>query len=183
MPVKYLRLLIALIITIVVVTLVAVTAYGWVLGQSIFQSTYSTKAGVDFWGTWTLDNRIFLSSFFLAFLSSMITLPQRSTFITFVSALSQTGPTVKRLEPRTAILWRLLVFGGFFLFYISTGGYSLTGQNVTFLMLLSDTGAISISSEQLSSLFALPFSPATPSSAILALIPALEAYQLYLGFV
>ena len=180
---KYLRLLIALIITIVVVTLVSVTAYGWVLGQSIFQSTYSTKAGVDFWGTWTLDNRIFLSSFFLAFLSSMITLPQRSTFITFVSALSQTGPTVKRLEPRTAILWRLLVFGGFFLFYISTGGYSITGQNVTFLMLLSDTGAISISSEQLSSLFALPFSPATPSSAIVGLIPALEAYQLFLGFI
>jgi hypothetical protein len=181
--VKYLRHLIVFIIAIAIVAVTAVTAYGWFLGQNIFQSTYSSKAGVDFWGTWTLDNRIFLSSFFLAFLSSMITLPQRSTFITFVSALSQTGPTVKRLEVRMAIIWRLLVFGGFFLFYISTGGYSITGQNVTFLMLLSDNGSISISSEQLSSLFALPFSPGTSSSAIVSLVPALEAYQLYLGFV
>ncbi|MDF1539717.1 MAG: UPF0182 family protein [Candidatus Thorarchaeota archaeon] len=180
---KYFRSLMVLLISIAIAAITATIMYGWFLGQSIFQTAYSTKAGVDFWGTWTLDNRIFLASFLLAFLSSMITLPQRSTFITFISEISQTGPAVKRLELRTAIPWRLFVFGAFFIFYISIGGQSLTGQNVTFLMLLVDNGAISVSSQELSRLFALPFSPGTSASSIIALAPALEAYQLGLGFI
>ncbi|MFW9910017.1 MAG: UPF0182 family protein [Candidatus Thorarchaeota archaeon] len=179
---KYLRALIVLLVSIAAIVVAAITIYGWFLGQSIFQTTYSIKSGVDFWGTWTLDNRIFLASFFLAFLSTMITLPQRSTFITFVSAVSQAGPVVKALQVKTAILWRILEFVGFFFFYVSIGGSSITGQNIAFLMLLADNGSISISGEQLSSLFALPFSPATPSSEIVSLIPAMEAYQLWLGF-
>ena len=180
---KYIRSLSVLLITIAIIVGAVLATYGWFLGQNIFQSTYSTKAGVNFWGTWTLDNRIFLASFFLAFLSSMITLPQRSTFITFVSELSQTGPTVQRLDLRTAIVWRLFVFCSFFLFYVSIGGQALTGQNVTFLMLLADNGSISISSHELSLLFALPFSPGTSATSIISLVPALEAYQLGLGFI
>ncbi|MFW9933871.1 MAG: hypothetical protein ACFFDR_14640, partial [Candidatus Thorarchaeota archaeon] len=180
---KYLRFLIVIIITGSIIGISAALFYGWYLGQIIFQSTYISKASVDFWATWTLDNNIFLASFFLAFLSSIIMLPQRSTLISFMSTVSQAGPTVKKLDLRTGLLWRLFEFAGFFLFYASTGGYSLTGQNVAFLMLLTQRGSISISSDQLSQLFVLPFYPDVSADTIISLIPAMEAYQLFLGFI
>jgi len=99
-----------------------------------------------------------------------------------MSTLSQTGPIVRRLDLRTGLLWRLFEFGGFFLFYASTGGYSITGQNVAFLMLLSQRGSISINSSQLTQLFALPFYANTSADTIISLVPAMEAYQLFLGF-
>lgn len=179
---KYLKALITIILVGVAIAISAILFYGWYLGQVILQSTYGTKAEVDFWATWTLDNNVFLASFLLAFLSSMIMLPQRSTLISFMTAISQTGPIVRRLDLRTGILWRLCQFGGFFLFYISSGGYSFTGQNVAFLLLLLQRGSISISDTQLHQLFALPFYPDTSAETIISLIPAMEAYQLWLGF-
>ncbi|MCK4484143.1 MAG: UPF0182 family protein, partial [Candidatus Thorarchaeota archaeon] len=177
---KYTKLLfIFIIITLIAIT-VASTAYGWFLGQNIYQSTYSAKAGVNFWDTWTLENNIFTASLLLTLLS-VITLPQRSTFLSFMSAISQSGPVTKRLDMTSAVMWRLLEFGGFFVFYVSTGGYSLTGQNVAFLMMLMGHGSISITSADVTTLFSLPFAPGTSSESIVSLVPAMEAYQLYLG--
>jgi len=174
------RVLIILAIIIGVIIVVLATGYGWWLGQIIYGSVYNDKAGVGFWETWTLDWRIFTASALLAFLS-ILTIPWRSSFISFMSALSQSGPVNKTLEIPTAILWRVLQFGGFFLFYVATGGYSLTGQNVAFLMFLSDNGSISLSAGELSTLFSLPFAPNTAAEYVTSLIPALEAYQLYVG--
>ena len=179
---KLQRLILILAIIIGVAAAVLVTVYGWLLGQTIFVSTYSVKAGVNYWATWTLKNNIFTASLLLAILSSLITLWSRSTFLSFVSALTQTGPSVQlKLDQRTAIIWRLLEFGGFFLFYVSTGGYAITGQNVAFLMMLAGDGSISISVSEFATLFALPFAPGTSASSIQSLIPAMEMYQLYLG--
>ncbi|MEE9353708.1 MAG: UPF0182 family protein [Candidatus Thorarchaeota archaeon] len=177
---KYVKLLfIFMIIALIAITITS-TAYGWFLGQNIYQTTYSAKAGVNFWDTWTLEGNIFTASLLLTLLS-VITLPQRSTFISFMSAISQSGPVTKRLDITSAVIWRLLEFGGFFVFYVSTGGYSLTGQNVAFLMMLMGHGSISITSAEVTTLFSLPFAPGTSSESILSLVPALEAYQLYLG--
>ncbi|NHJ13000.1 MAG: hypothetical protein EAX95_04950 [Candidatus Thorarchaeota archaeon] len=171
-----------LILTIVAgVAIVAAGAiYGWWLGQIIYGSMYETKAGVSFWNTWTLDWHIFTASALLAILS-IITIPWKSSFISFMSALSQTGSVRKTLDVPTTILWRVLQFGGFFLYYVATGGYSLTGQNVAFLIFLMDNGSISLSAGELSTLFQLPFAPNTPASYVESLIPAMEAYQLYVG--
>ncbi|MHA2227567.1 MAG: UPF0182 family protein [Candidatus Thorarchaeota archaeon] len=176
------QILITLVIIAVISVVVLGSVYGWFLGQTIYQTTYSSKAGVDYWATWTLENNIFTASLLLAILS-IITLPQRSTFISFMSALSQSGTIIKRLELRSAILWRLLEFGGFFAYYVSTGGYSITGQNVAFLMMLISHGSISMSSQDLGTLFSLPFAPGTSSDSVVSLIPAMETYQLYLGLV
>jgi hypothetical protein len=180
---KLLRALVILSIVAIVIVAIFSTVYGWLLGQSIYQVTYNTKANVNFWNTWTLQNNIFTASLILALLSSLVTIWSRSTFLSFVSAVSQTGPVLKKLDDKTALLWRALEFGGFFLFYVSTGGYSVTGQNVAFLMLLVGDGSISISPGELSTLFALPFAPGTSADSIMSLIPAMEAYQLYLGLV
>ncbi|MBN2227996.1 MAG: UPF0182 family protein [Candidatus Thorarchaeota archaeon] len=180
---KFLRILIIFSIIAVIAAAVLATVYGWLLGQSIYISTYNAKASVDFWMTWTLRNNIFTASLLLALLSSLVTLWSRSTFLTFVSAVGQTGPLIKRLDNKTAIIWRLLEFGAFFLFYVSTGGYAVTGQNVAFLMMLAGDGSISISATQFSTLFALPFSPGTSAESIMSLIPAMEAYQLYSGLI
>jgi len=177
---KYAKLLFIFIIVTLIAIIAASTTYGWFLGQNIYQSTYSTKAGVNFWNTWTLENNIFTASLLLTLLS-VITLPQRSTFISFISAISQSGPVTKRLEVTSAVIWRLLEFCGFFVFYVSTGGYSLTGQNVAFLMMLMGHGSISITSADVTTLFSLPFAPGTSSESIVSLVPAMEAYQLYLG--
>ncbi len=180
---KITHILVVILVAGVITAIFASIFYGWYLGQVIFQSTYSKKAGgADFWATWTLDNNVFLASFLLAFLSALITLPQRSTSLTFVSALSHAGPLFRRLDVRSAIAWRLLEFGGFFVFYVSTGGYAITGQNMAFLLLLSQRGSISISGDQLSTLFALPFHPGVTSEVIVDLVPAMEAYQIFLGF-
>ncbi|MFX1265541.1 MAG: UPF0182 family protein, partial [Promethearchaeota archaeon] len=177
------RVLIVVVILGAVIATVLGTAYGWALGQIIYQSTYHTKAGgLDFWATWTLKNNIFTASILLTILS-MITLPQRSTFLSFLSGLAQTGAIPRRLELRSAIAWRVLQFGGLFIYYVATGGYSITGQNVAFLMMLMGDGSISISSSELVTLFALPFNPGTSASSIASIVPAMEAYQLYMGLV
>ena len=101
---KLLRIIVYVAILAGIIAAVAATIYGWLLGQTIFQSTYITKAGVDFWATWTLDNNIFTASLILAILSSLITVWSRSTFLSFISALTQTGPpTQLRLDQKTAI--------------------------------------------------------------------------------
>ncbi len=179
---KILRYIIVLLIVIGVLVVASGIIYGWLLGQTIYQSMYESKAGVNFWNTWTLEWNIFTASALLAILS-WISLPQRSTFLTFISALSGTGPTLKRLTVSQSIIWKALELGGFFVFYISTGGYSITGQNVAFLLMLMGHESISITSEQMSTLFSLPFSPGTSAATIESLIPAMEAYQLYLGLV
>ena len=179
---KLLRIIAIIAILAGVAAAVLFTAYGWVLGQTIFISTYNVKASVNYWATWTLQNNIFTASLLLAILSSLVTLWSRSTFLSFVSAMTQTGPSVQlKLDQRTAIIWRLLEFGGFFLYYVSTGGYAVTGQNVAFLMMLAGDGSISISASQIGTLFALPFAPGTSAESILSLVPAMEMYQLYLG--
>ncbi len=181
---KVLRVIVYIAILAGIIAAIAATAYGWVLGQTIYITTYNTKAGVDFWATWTLKNNIFTASLLLAILSSLITVWSRSTFLSFISALTQTGPPKKLiLDQKAAISWRLLEFAGFFLYYVSTGGYSVTGQNVAFLMMLAGDGSISISASQLGTLFALPFAPGTSAASIQSLIPAMEMYQLYLGLV
>ncbi|MFW9800173.1 MAG: hypothetical protein ACFFD9_07050, partial [Candidatus Thorarchaeota archaeon] len=176
------RVLIILVILGAVIVIALGAGYAWFLGQVIFQNTYDAKAAVDFWQTWTLRNNIFTASILLTILS-MITLPQRSTFLSFMSALAQTGALPKRLELRSAVAWRLLQFGGLFIYYVATGGYSVTGQNVAFLMMLMGDGSISISSEEVGTLFALPFSPGTSASSVISIIPAMEAYQLYMGLI
>ena len=179
---KHLRLLIIIIIVSVIATVIAGSLYSWYLLQKIHQVTYDSKAGVDFWTTWTLENNVFNAALLLTILS-MITLPQRSSFLSFVSVLAQPQNSVKRLPSRTALLWRIIEFIIFFLFYVSTGGYSITGQNVAFLMMLLSHGSISITPDQASTLFALPFSPGTSTESVISLIPAMEAYQLYLGLI
>jgi hypothetical protein len=126
---------------------------------------------------------VFTASLLLAILTSVFTLWTRSTSLSFISALSQTGSHLKRLDIRTGILWRLLQIVGFFLYYVSIGGYSLTGQNVAFLMMLMGDGSISITPGQLGTLFSLPFAPGTSAASIQSLIPAMEAYQLYVGLI
>ncbi|MFW9843736.1 MAG: hypothetical protein ACFFEV_04105, partial [Candidatus Thorarchaeota archaeon] len=181
---KALRVIVYIAILAGIIAAIAATVYGWVLGQTIFINTYNTKAGVDFWATWTLRNNIFTASLLLAILSSLITVWSRSSFLSFVSALTQAGPPTKlRLDQKTAITWRLLEFAGFFLYYVSTGGYAITGQNVAFLMMLAGDGSISISANQFATLFALPFAPGTSAASIQSLIPAMEMYQLFLGLV
>ncbi len=59
----------------------------------------------------------------------------------------------------------------------------MTGQNVAFLMMLMGDGSISISQSQVGLLFALPFAPGVSEERIVELIPAMEAYQLYLGLI
>jgi hypothetical protein len=179
---KYLRLLIIIIIISVITIVIAGSLYSWYLLQKIHQVTYESKSGVDFWATWTLENNVFNAALLLTILS-IITFPQRSSFLSFVSTLAQPQKSVKRLPPRNAILWRIIEFITFFLFYVSTGGYSITGQNVAFLMMLLSHGSISITTDQASTLFALPFSPGTSTQSVISLIPAMEAYQLYLGFI
>ena len=179
---KLLRIIVYIAILAGVIVAVAATVYGWLLGQTIFITTYNVKASVDFWATWTLKNNIFTASLLLAILSSLITVWSRSTFLSFISALTQTGPPTKlQLDQKTAIGWRLLEFAGFFLYYVSTGGYAITGQNVAFLMMLAGDGSISISASQFGTLFALPFAPGTSAASIQSLIPAMEMYQLFLG--
>ena len=181
---KMLRWALLLIILSAITTAVALTAYGWYLGQTIYLHTYNTKANVNFWRTWTLENNIFTASLLLAILTSLVTIWSRSTFLSFLSALSQTGNSAStKLSDKTAIAWRLFEFGAFFLYYVSIGGYAITGQNVAFLMMLAGDGSISISPGQLGTLFALPFAPGTSAQSIQDLIPAMEAYQLYLGLV
>jgi uncharacterized integral membrane protein len=180
---KYFRVIIILIIIAIIGVLAGAAAYGWWLGQTIFINTFNTKAGVGFWDTWTLENNVFTASLLLAILSSVFTLWTRSTSLSFISALSQTGTYMKKLDIRSGILWRLLLLGGFFLYYVSMGGYSITGQNVAFLMMLSSDGAIAITPGQLGTLFSLPFAPGTSAASIQSLIPAMEAYQLYVGLI
>ena len=180
---RYLRIIIILAIVAVVGTIIAATVYGWVLGQSIYVSVYDNKANVNFWNTWTLNNNIFTASLLLALLSSVFTFWTRSTFLSFVSALSQTGAQLKTLDIKTGVLWRLLEIGAFFLYYVSTGGYSITGQNVAFLMMLMGDGSISIAPDQVATMFSLPFAPGTSAASIQTLIPAMEAYQLYVGLI
>ena len=114
---KMLRVIVYIVILAGAIAAIAATVYGWLLGQTIFISTYNTKAGVDFWATWTLNNNIFTASLLLAILSSLITVWSRSTFLSFVSALTQTGPPTKlRLDQKSAVAWRLMEFAGFFLY-------------------------------------------------------------------
>ncbi len=180
---RYLRLIIILIIIAVVGTLSAATIYGWVLGQTIYISAYQLKSDVNFWATWTLNNNIFTASLLLALLSSVFTLWTRSTFLSFISALSQTGSQLKTLDMKSGVAWRIFEIGAFFLYYISTGGYSITGQNVAFLMMLMGDGSISISPSEVGIMFSLPFAPGTSAASIQSLIPAMEAYQLYVGLI
>lgn len=156
--------------------------YGWFLGQTIYRSMYSTKLGVDYWNTWTLENNLFTASALLTILS-MITLPQRSTLLSFISALSQVGPVARKLPLPRAVIWRIIEALGLFGFYVSSGGYSVTGQNVAFLMMLMGHGSISITPDGIGTLFALPFAPGTSAESVLSLVPAMEAYQLYVGLV
>lgn len=180
---RYLRVIIVLIIIAAVGLVVGGAAYGWWLGQTIYIHTFDIKAGVGFWETWTLENNVFTASLLLAILTSVFTLWTRSTSLSFISALAQTGTHLKKLDIRTGILWRLLQIGGFFLYYVSIGGYSLTGQNVAFLMMLTGDGAISVTPGEVATLFSLPFAPGTTASSIQSLIPAMEAYQLYVGLI
>ncbi|MGD9396307.1 MAG: UPF0182 family protein [Candidatus Thorarchaeota archaeon] len=180
---RYLRIIVVLIIIAAVGILAGGAAYGWWLGQNIYIDTYQVKAGVPFWDTWTLENNVFTASLLLAILSSVFTLWTRSTSLSFISALSQTGSHLKKLDIRTGVLWRLLQIGAFFLYYVSIGGYSLTGQNVAFLMMLMGDGSISITPGQVGTLFSLPFAPGTSAASIQSLIPAMEAYQLYIGLI
>ena len=182
---KISRVLLLILIIVGIVAAVALTLYGWLLGQTIYINTYHVKAGPTFnyWATWTLENNVFTASLLLAILSSL-TIPSRSTFLSFISALTQSGPAVPlKLDNKTAITWRVLEFGAFFLYYVSTGGYSVTGQNVAFLMMLAGDGSISITASQIGTLFTLPFAPATSVESIQSLIPAMEMYQLYLGLI
>ena len=178
---RYLRVLVVLIILITVGIIAGGAAYGWWLGQKIYLHTYNMKGHVDFWQTWTLKNNIFTASLLLAVLSSFFTLWTRSTALSFISALSQTGSHLKRLDIRTGILWRLIELGGFFVYYVSVGGYSVTGQNVAFLLMLTADGSISITPGEVATLFSLPFAPGTTAASVQSLIPAMEAYQLYVG--
>jgi len=170
--------LVAIIAMIAVVSISWI--YGWFLGQTIYRSMYSSKAGVDYWATWTLENNIFTASALLTLLS-MITIPQRSTLLSFLGTLSQFGPVARKLPLPRAIAWRIVEILGLFAFYISSGGYSVTGQNVAFLMMLIGHGSISITPADISTLFALPFAPGTSASSVVSLVPAMEAYQLYVG--
>ncbi|MHA2064831.1 MAG: UPF0182 family protein [Candidatus Thorarchaeota archaeon] len=182
---KVARVLIILLILVGVTVTALAAIYGWWLGQTIYQTTYGVKASVNFWDTWTLEWNLFYAAILLTLLSmvsSFITF-QRSTFISFMSALSQTGGIVKKLEMRTALFWRLIQVGGLFVYYVATGGYSVTGQNVAFLMMLMADGSISISPGDVNTLFALPFAPNASSDTVIALIPAMEAYQLYMGLI
>jgi len=180
---RYLRIIIILTIITAVGLVVGGAAYGWWLGQTIYIHTFDIKAGVGFWETWTLENNVFTASLLLAILTSVFTLWTRSTSLSFISALAQTGTHLKKLDIRTGVLWRLLQIGGFFLYYVSIGGYSLTGQNVAFLMMLMGDGAISVTPAEVGVLFSLPFAPGTTASSIQSLIPAMEAYQLYVGLI
>jgi hypothetical protein len=180
---RYLRILVVLIIIGAVGILAGGAAYGWWLGQVIHITLFNAKADVGFWETWTLQNNVFTASLILAILSSLLTLWTRSTSLSFISALSQTGSHLKKLDIRTGVLWRLIQLGGFFLYYVSIGGYSLTGQNVAFLMMLMGDGSISITPGELTTMFALPFYPGTSAASIQSLIPAMEAYQLYVGLI
>jgi hypothetical protein len=176
-------MIIILAIIAVVGTLIAATIYGWVLGQSIYISVYNSKSNVNFWGTWTLNNNIFTASLLLAILSGVFTFWTRSSFLSFLSALSQTGTHLKKLDIKSGVVWRIFVIGAFFFYYVSTGGYSVTGQNVAFLMMLMGDGSIALTSDQLVTMFSLPFAPGTSAASIQTLIPAMEAYQLYVGLI
>ncbi|MFX1472904.1 MAG: UPF0182 family protein, partial [Promethearchaeota archaeon] len=88
-----------------------------------------------------------------------------------------------KLEMRTALFWRLVQVLALFIYYVATGGYSVTGQNVAFLMMLTADGSISISPGEVNTLFTLPFAPNTSSGDVIALVPAMEAYQLYMGLI
>ncbi|MHA2352776.1 MAG: hypothetical protein ACXABX_06620, partial [Candidatus Thorarchaeota archaeon] len=180
---RYVRIIVVLIIIAAVGILAGGAAYSWWLGQTIHIETFNAKAGVGFWRTWTLENNVFTASLLLAILSSVFTLWTRSTSLSFISALSQTGTHLKKLDIRTGILWRLLQIGAFFLYYVSIGGYALTGQNVAFLMMLMGDGSISVTPGQIGTMFALPFAPGTTAASIQSLIPAMEAYQLYVGLI
>ena len=180
---RYARIIIILIIIAAVGILAGGAAYSWWLGQTIYISTFNSKAGVGFWDTWTLQNNVFTASLLLAILSSVFTLWTRSTSLSFISALSQTGSHLKKLDIRTGVIWRFLQIGAFFLYYVSIGGYSITGQNVAFLMMLMGDGSISITPGEVATLFSLPFAPGTSAASIQSLIPAMEAYQLYLGLI
>ncbi|MHA2323273.1 MAG: UPF0182 family protein [Candidatus Thorarchaeota archaeon] len=180
---RYMRILVIIIIIAAVGILAGGAAYSWWLGQTIYISTFNAKAGVGFWETWTLQNNVFTASLLLAILSAVFTLWTRSTSLSLISALSQTGTHLKKLDLRTGILWRLLQVGAFFVYYVSMGGYSLTGQNVAFLMMLMGDGSISLAPGELGTLFSLPFAPGTTAASIQSLIPAMEAYQLYVGLI
>ncbi len=182
--VRVLRWVLIIGVAIAIIAAVFATAYGWILSQTIYIETYNVKADVNFWATWTLKNQLFTASLLLAIMSSLFTNWSHSTFLSFLSSLTQTGPATRiKLGTKTAIGWRILELGAFFLYYISIGGYAITGQNVAFLMMLAGDGSISISSGQFATLFALPFAPGTSAQSIQDLIPAMEAYQLYLGLI
>jgi hypothetical protein len=180
---KHLRILVVLIIIIVVGIVAGGAAYGWWLGQKIYVHMFNSKAHVDFWQTWTLKNNVFTASLLLAILSSLFTLWTRSTSLSFISALSQTGSHLKKLDIRTGVVWRLLELGAFFVYYVSIGGYAITGQNVAFLLMLTGDGSISITPGEFATLFSLPFAPGTTAASIQSLVPAMEAYQLYVGLI
>ncbi|MFW9788918.1 MAG: UPF0182 family protein [Candidatus Thorarchaeota archaeon] len=180
---RHLRILVVIIIIATVGIIAGGAAYGWWLGQTIYIDMFNAKANVGFWETWTLQNNIFTASLLLAILSSVFTLWTRSTSLSFISALSQTGTQLKKLDIRTGVIWRILMIGGFFVYYVSTGGYSITGQNVAFLMMLMGDGSISITPGEVATLFSLPFAPGTSADSIQSLIPAMEAYQLYVGLI
>lgn len=165
---------------IVIFVFLAGAVYGWSLSQGIYQQMYAFKGDVNYWGIWTLQNNLFTASIILTILS-LLTLPQRSSFLKLVSSISQTDAVVWRLGLNQAIIWRLIQFVVFFGFYMSIGGYSVTGQNVAFLMMLAGDGSISINNEQLAEMFSLPFYPGVSAQSVMDLIPAMEAYQLYLG--
>jgi hypothetical protein len=175
------RVILTVVGLIIILVFAASAIYGWFLTQGIYQAMYGFKGDVDYWGIWTLQNNIFSASIILSVLS-LLTLPQRSSFLKLVSSISQTESVVWRLGLGQAVIWRLFQFGLFFGFYMSLGGYSLTGQNVAFLMMLAGDGSISMNSEQLAELFTLPFRPDVSAQSVVDLIPAMEAYQLYLGF-
>ena len=179
---RYLRWILTLVVVGLIATFAVASLYGWLLGLKILETMYSSKAGVDYIATWTLKFYLFYASALLAILS-MITMPQRSTFLSFMSAIVQPNQVVRVLKPRTALLWRIFEFIAFFSFYVAIGGYSITGQNVAFLWMLMGDGSISITSEQFGTLFALPFSPSVSSATVVSLVPAMEAYQFYLGLV
>ncbi|MGM0685984.1 MAG: hypothetical protein ACQET3_03375, partial [Promethearchaeati archaeon] len=75
---------------LIILLLAGAMIYGWILNQNIYQTTFESKAGVDYWSTWTLENNLFTASVLLTLLS-MITLPQRSTFLSLLSRISNQG--------------------------------------------------------------------------------------------
>ncbi len=174
------RLFILLVIVPISV-LVALGIYSWYLNLTILQNTYVSKAGLSYWNTWTLNNRLFDAALILTILS-MLTIPSRWTLIPFLSVISRLPQGIRRrLSFRLTIVWRVVEAVALFIFYLSIGGVSLTGTKIALLMVFLDEGSISMTSGQLSVLFSLPFTPDISEEVIISLMPALEAYQIWFG--